>query len=253
MGRTDRTRPFPMGVSVGHYKVTAGTAGCIAVDSEGKEHILSNNHVLANSNDAEPGDPVYQPGVYDGGTEADTVALLTRYIPIRFPDSSGCPLSRAVVRLLNAASTLLGRRTRFYTRVEGETPENEVDAAIARPTEPERCVCGILEGGRPRGSARAVEGEAVRKSGRTTGLTEGVVFDDDATIEISYGASKALFVHQILVRGDRFIQGGDSGSALLNGDGYVVGLLFAGSGDGALGVANHIYRVEELLGVRVRG
>lgn len=253
MGRTDKTRPFPMGVSLGHPKVTAGTAGCIVVDGEGREHILSNNHVIANSNDAETGDEIIQPGTYDGGTLDDAVATLTRFVTIRFPDSSGCTLSRAITRLLNAASRLLHRKTRFYTRVEGMVPENEVDAAIARPLDPGLYTCDILEVGSPRGSARVSEGEKVRKSGRTTGLTEGTVFDDEATIEISYGVSKALFVHQILVRGDRFIQGGDSGSALLNKDGYVVGLLFAGGGDGALGVANHIYKVEELLRVRVRG
>ena len=58
--RTDRWRPAPGGVSVGHYQVTAGTLGCVVRDKVSRERlILSNNHVLANSNDASPGDPVF--------------------------------------------------------------------------------------------------------------------------------------------------------------------------------------------------
>lgn len=251
MGRTERLRPFPMGVSIGHHKVTAGTAGCVVVDSEGREYILSNNHVLANSNQAEVGDKIIQPGTYDGGTLNDAVATLTRFIPIRFPDSSGCALSRGVVWFLNSIAKLLGRNTRFYTKVE-LIPTNEVDCAIARPLSRELYTKEILEAGTPKGSAKVSEGEKVLKSGRTTGLTEGTVFDDEATIEVSYNYEKARFVHQMLIRGDRFIQGGDSGSVLLNADGYVVGLCFAGSGDGSLGVANHAYKIEELLCVRIQ-
>jgi len=249
--RTSKHRPFPMGVSIGHHKVTAGTAGCIVQDKEGQEYILSNNHVLGNTNEAEPGDTVIQPGSYDGGTLNDAVATLHRYIPIKFPDSSGCPLSRGIIWLLNGASRMLRRKTRFYTRVD-EVPINEVDAAIAAPLTGSLYTMDILELGAPRGSAKASEGETVYKSGRTTGLTMGKVLDDEAIIDVSYRQNSARFSNQILVKGDRFIQGGDSGSALLNKDGYVVGLLFAGSGDGSIGIANHIYRVEEQLGVRVK-
>jgi hypothetical protein len=63
---TDRFRPAPGGVSVGHVAITAGTLGCW-VTKNGQKVILSNNHVLANSNDAEIGDPILQPGPFDGG------------------------------------------------------------------------------------------------------------------------------------------------------------------------------------------
>ena len=47
--RTDRWRPAPAGVSLGHYQVTAGTFGCIVHDrNSGTRLVLSNNHVLAN-------------------------------------------------------------------------------------------------------------------------------------------------------------------------------------------------------------
>ena len=49
--RTDRWRPAPGGVSLGHYQVTAGTFGAVVRDRvSGVRLILSNNHVLANTN-----------------------------------------------------------------------------------------------------------------------------------------------------------------------------------------------------------
>ena len=79
---TGRFRPAPGGVSIGHYQITAGTLGVVVRDrSTGDRLILSNNHVLANSNDAQIGDPILQPGPYDGGrTDTDTIAHLHRFI-----------------------------------------------------------------------------------------------------------------------------------------------------------------------------
>ena len=66
--RTDRWRPVPGGVSLGHYKVTAGTLGTAVRDrATGDRLILSNNHVLANANEALIGDQILQPGALDGG------------------------------------------------------------------------------------------------------------------------------------------------------------------------------------------
>ncbi|MDZ4768621.1 MAG: hypothetical protein SGJ24_05795 [Chloroflexota bacterium] len=83
----DRHRPtIPAGVSIGHYKVTAGTLGAIVKDrASGQRLILSNNHVLANSNDAMPTDPILQPGPMDGGKQpGDTVAILERFIALKY-------------------------------------------------------------------------------------------------------------------------------------------------------------------------
>src|SRR6185503_16827317 len=49
---TTRRRPAPMGFSVGHPLITAGTIGARVRDATGRFYILSNNHVLANSNGA---------------------------------------------------------------------------------------------------------------------------------------------------------------------------------------------------------
>jgi len=80
---TDKFRPAPGGVSIGHPQITAGTLGCL-VQKDGVQYILSNNHVLANSNDARIGDPIYQPGVYDGGNNQDAIARLKAYVLIDF-------------------------------------------------------------------------------------------------------------------------------------------------------------------------
>lgn len=81
-----RLRPVPGGASIGHYKVTAGTLGVLVRDrTTGERLILSNNHVLANSNEALQGDPILQPGATDGGfNPADIVARLERFIPLHY-------------------------------------------------------------------------------------------------------------------------------------------------------------------------
>ena len=53
-------RPVPIGVSIGHPAVTAGTLGA-RVKSGSTVYILNNNHVIANENDASIGDAVLQP------------------------------------------------------------------------------------------------------------------------------------------------------------------------------------------------
>jgi len=82
-----RFRPTVMGgVSIGHFKITAGTFGVIVYDTfTGEKFILSNNHVMANSNEALPGDAILQPGPTDGGQNpGDKVASLSRFIPLHY-------------------------------------------------------------------------------------------------------------------------------------------------------------------------
>jgi hypothetical protein len=88
-GGRARYRPvIPGGVSAGHFKITAGTLGTIVRDKNtGDRLLLSNNHVFANSNDAQIGDPILQPGPMDGGQNpADMVARLERYVRLRYVD-----------------------------------------------------------------------------------------------------------------------------------------------------------------------
>src|SRR3990172_1500990 len=91
LSRTDRMRPCPGGFSIGHYMITAGTLGMVVRDSKtGQRLILSNNHVLANSNEGKIGDSILQPGPYDGGADPqDLIAYLDRFVPIGFGGEEG--------------------------------------------------------------------------------------------------------------------------------------------------------------------
>lgn len=80
-----RARPLRIGVSIGDYKVTAGTLGCFVTSrADGAALILSNNHVLANENDAKAGDAILQPGTYDDGKRpADVVGKLANFVKLK--------------------------------------------------------------------------------------------------------------------------------------------------------------------------
>jgi len=230
--RTDRWRPAPGGVSIGHYRISAGTLGCVVRDrATGDRLILSNNHVLANSNDASPGDAIIQPGGADGGVEPqDVIARLERFIPIDYNSAPGtCGTASAVAHLANAVAILLGSRHRLRPYQLSQEASNLVDAAVARPLDDASILDEILEIGEPAGTTDAVLGMAVRKSGRTTGLTTDAITVLDATVTVSYGSGRtARFENQIIT--GPMSQGGDSGSLLVAGDSQeAVGLLFAGS------------------------
>ncbi len=231
--RTDRWRPAPGGVSVGHYRITAGTLGGV-VRRGGRRFILSNNHVLADSNRAHPGDPILQPGPADGGAREDAIASLETFIRIHFdaPD-------RGLMASLRRLAARLGLRP------VAQAPANLVDAAIAAPARDEDVDEDILGIGRPAGVAEAGVGDTVRKSGRTTGLTEGRILATDATVQIEYDADVATFTDQVVA--GPMSQGGDSGSLVVDREGRVVGLLFAGSATST--VFNRARRVAEALGI----
>jgi hypothetical protein len=225
---TSRFRPAPGGVSIGHRNITAGTLGCL-VKRDGQVLILSNNHVLANSNDAQLGDPILQPGPYDGGTyPADHIANLEDFVPISFSGSpTTCPIARSVEAVLNALARILGSDVRMMA-VSAQAAENKVDAAIARPLNPGDVIDDILEIGKIQGQGSGALGLLVKKSGRTTGMTTGQIIQVDVTANVQYGEGKtATFTDQLMA--GPMSQGGDSGSAVLDESNRLIGLLFAGS------------------------
>jgi hypothetical protein len=223
-----RLRPTPGGMSVGHFKITAGTVGCLAFGRTSPRNarvlILSNNHVLANSNNAAYGDCICQPGPADGGTcPADQIAILERFTPITFGGAA-----------------------------------NYVDCATAWAW-PDRVRTDLvyLAGGVPnyfRISNSPVApylGMPVGKSGRTTQVTSGRVTAIGASLWVNYNGSYAWFTDQIAVQaysGD-FSLGGDSGSTIWTWDTArrPIGLLFAG-GTGTT-FANRIDRVLTALDI----
>lgn len=251
--RTDKWRPAPGGVSIGHKDVTAGTLGCLVVQNDkDKTCILSNNHVLANCNDALLGDQILQPGVYDGGDLADTIAHLEKFIPIDFTGggNGGCFFSNIVVGICNFMAKLLCSTVRLKSyRMWKSGAGNEVDCAIARPVEEGDVLLEVLDIGKPMGYGPAFLGMNVKKSGRTTKLTKNRITAVNASVTVSYGAKgTALFVDQLIT--GNMSKGGDSGSVLFNEDNYAVGLLFAGSNTQT--IHNRIENVLDKLNIHIK-
>ena len=243
---TDRHRPAPGGVSIGHRDITAGTLGCL-VKKNGQIFILSNNHVLANSNDAKPGDAILQPGPHDGGRLPDDhIADLAQFAPISFIGSpSSCSVARSAAGFLNAVARVLGSDARLLA-VSTQVGENLVDAAIARPLRDEDVSGEILGIGAVQGTVAAELGLPIQKSGRTTGFTTGEIEQVDVPVDVQYGPGQlARFSDQLMA--GAMSQGGDSGSAVLDQSNRLVGLLFAGSDNST--IINRIEHVFAALGV----
>jgi len=221
--RTARARPAPIGFSVGHPDITAGTLGARVTDGT-SVFILSNNHVLANSNDAEDGDPALQPGSHDGGSEPDDViGTLYDYYEIDF--DGGDNTMDAAIAIVDGAD------------VSGSTPDEEgYGAPSTNPVDP-------------------TIGLDVQKYGRTTGHTFGTVEDVNVTVTVCFAGfpfctKSATFVEQFSVTPGDFSDGGDSGSLIVTQDGNdPVGLLFAGSDTRTL--ANQIKLVLDTFGIAI--
>lgn len=230
-GYTGRYRPAPGGVSIGHYRITAGTLGVVVRDrSDGSTLILSNNHVLANSNDATIGDAILQPGPADGGqVSSDTIATLERFEPIVFTSQPGtCDIASLYASIGNGIAALLGSSHRVEP-IRRQQATNRIDAALARPLDDGDVLNDIIEIGPITGTVEGFPGMAVRKTGRTTGHTTGTITAIDSTINVSYGAGRTARFDGQLVAG-AMSQGGDSGSLVVDANSNnAVGLLFAGS------------------------
>jgi hypothetical protein len=102
------------------------------------------------------------------------------------------------------------------------------------------------------GTARATEGVRVRKHGRTTGYTEGVVTDEsyDALVGMDHSDPDVVALFESQMRIERIDPyptiglGGDSGSlVVMQAEASAVGLYFAGPPSGTYGVANHLQDV----------
>lgn len=225
-----RQRPVLGGISAAHRDVTAGTIACIchstAKDDDPEDLFLLSNYHVFGASSGNAGDPVLQPAPLDGGVAADQIAVLHRAVPV----------------------------------VPGGADRNCVDGAIARispgvPCSPAVCTLGDITG-----TAVATDGTRVRKHGRTSGYTEGMVTDESYDVVVGMdlhdSSIVALFHEQLRIeRVDPFAifaMGGDSGSLVVESEAAnAVGLYFAGPSGGAYGVANHIADVMDELRIRI--
>jgi len=239
-----QTPPIQLGTSGGNVNDLAngfccsGTLGSL-VTKGGVQYILSNSHVFAgdvvsggNGKVAQIGDDVNQPGLVDNNCStantnvvADVSSLSTLYPPNSTPN---------------------------------------VDCSIAQVRSGMVATNGsILEIGTLSASTVAASvGQAVKKSGRTSGLTRGTIGALNATVTVGYEdecggtAFNKTFTGQIIVsqRRSSFLASGDSGSLMVEDvatNPRAVGLLFAGSSTSA--VANPIGAVLSHLGATMVG
>lgn len=220
---TSRHRPAMPGCGLGHFDVTVGTFGCLVrkPDEPGVFYVLSNSHVLANEGLGKAGDVVLQAGKHDGGIDpGDILCDLAEFIPFQFTDE-GFP--------------------------------NLVDAAIAKVRKNAEITSKVAMIGVPKGISTVVRrGMKVKKCGRTTDLTFGEIKDVDYRLPMTYkmpggGSGRVGLRDQVLCT--RYTAGGDSGSAVFNTGGKIVGLHFAGSS--STSIFNKIGNVLDLLGVEV--
>lgn len=242
-----KKRPCPPGYSIGHTAITAGTLGAYVrrVGDLDDWWILSNNHVLSASNQGKPNDKIIQPGKADGGfSGSDHFAWLREFVTINWDgsDGGGCNVFARIMAKL--------RRIRA---IEQPTP-NLVDAALALPVHQ-----GYVNRTYPfigtvlSGRVNLELGDDVLKVGRTTEFTRGIVEGVDVMTRVQYDGGTATFDDQIEIRSPdgKFSAGGDSGSAILDGNGELIGgLLFAGSsGADPVTIANRISNVAALLNI----
>lgn len=244
-------RPFPMSSSIGHIDITCGTAGCL-VKKDGITYVLSNNHVLANVNKGNVGDPILQAGPYDGGKiMVNKVGTLAKYIPIDFGNGS-CSFSNLVQDTLNTIARIFGSSVRFKYQKESVQVNNTVDCALCALESPSLASPLLAELGEIVSTCTFQVGDIVKKAGRTTDITVGEIISTNYIAQVDMGEQGvAYFDDQYLIGTAGFSAGGDSGSAIVKdlGDGKFAlgGLLFAGSGQ--VTIANKIDNVFNKLGV----
>jgi hypothetical protein len=199
-----------------------GTLGSLLVRN-GSFYILSNNHVLARSDQAQPGEPISQPGIIETNCSTigtNTVANLTSFVNLQ---ASGTNVDAAIALIVPGAVDLTGRILLLGSTAAGSTPD-------AGPPHQGR---GIL----------ASVGKQVAKSGRTTGLTCSTVAATNLSTSVTYqtlcngGTTfSVIYRNQISVSGGGFSAGGDSGSLIvdqLTAD--PVALLYGGSDTDTVG------------------
>lgn len=212
-----------------------GTLGSL-VSIGGQQHILSNYHVLeadivsgGNNRVAQTGDPVIQPGLIDVNCTAANAQDVARLVKKNsLPGSNvDCAVAQVIPGMVNSSGAIL-----------------EIGTISAQ-------------------TIAASLNQAVKKSGRTTGLTRSSVSGLNATISVAYdnecaggAAFTKTFTGQIVItnRGSKFLNSGDSGSLMVEDVGTnprAVGLLFAGSSSTA--IANPIGQVLSFLNATMVG
>ena len=230
-----------------------GTLGSLIQDTGNHQYLLSNNHVLARSDQASVGDAIIQPGLIDNnctpngeGPGTSPVGSLTGWLPL---SSSATNADAAIAQVNSGAVSTTGNILELGTR--------QAD--------------GTLAAAPPGVSSTGGKGEAatlnltVAKSGRTTGLTCANISALALDLNVDYYTDCAetkpyltkSYTNQLAISGNQFSDAGDSGSLVIDaGDAEPVGLFFAGGTDSSgvsQGVASPVPDVLTELSAQLGG
>jgi hypothetical protein len=226
----------------------SGTLGALIEGPGNRLYLLSNNHVLARSDQASVGDAIVQPGLIDNnctpngiGPGVEAIATLNGWLPLGAKSTNvDAAIAQVSARAVDTSGGIL------------EFGSKQLDGTLAAAPP------GISSSG-GRGEAAQLSLK-IAKSGRTTGLTCGSLTALDLDVVVDYYLDCAetkpyltkTFTNQLAVSGNAFSDAGDSGSLLVDAaNAEPVGLFFAGGIDSAgvsQGVANPAPEVLAELG-----
>ncbi|HEX4037118.1 MAG TPA: hypothetical protein VHX37_03590 [Acidobacteriaceae bacterium] len=217
-----------------------GTLGALVEDPQDNEYILSNNHVLAESDQGRVGDTIDQPGLIDGACT-----------PLSRPGSTLHPVGS-----LRYFVPLASRQTNVDAALAAVAPgtvdPNGSILGLGTPGANQALTAAPPMAGRGETLDAANLGMEVVKSGRTTGLTCSSLSAVALTVKVDYYKDCAetqpyttkTYTNQIGISGSHFTDSGDSGALVLDAsNAQAIGLYFAGGTDGdghGLSVANPI-------------
>jgi hypothetical protein len=206
----------------------SGTLGALVEDATHRQYLLSNNHVLARSDQASVGEAIVQPGLIDNnctpnglGAGISTVATLSGWLPLSAPATNAdAALAQVTSRTVDPSGSILELGSR--------QPDGTLAAAPPG-----------ISSSNGKGETASLDLK-VAKSGRTTGLTCGSVLalDLDVTVDYFHDCAETkpyltkTFTNQLGLSGNAFSDAGDSGALVVDAaNAEPVGLLFAGGND----------------------
>ncbi|WP_050778036.1 hypothetical protein [Micromonospora sp. ATCC 39149] len=219
---TSRERPVPVGVSVGHVDVTAGTLGSLVTDNtDGAWCLLSNNHVLANVDAGRVGDAIVQPGPYDGGVApADTIGTLRRFVPL---EAAGNTVDGAIAQVLSRDDVVDRVKADLVPVATAEHPAvgllfaGSCNRTLLNPIDEVLRRLDVTLPGGPGVTAGVDLGSHVEKVGRTTEYTTATVLEIDVTVRVDYGPGHGVLGFDGQIATAYLSEGGDSGSLVCLG------------------------------------
>lgn len=205
-----------------------GTLGALVQDNTGKQFLLSNNHVLARSDQGHIGDAIVQPGLIDNdctpngeGPGTVPVATLSTWLPLNSTKTNAdAALAQVAAHTVDPTGSIL------------EFGPRQADGTLTTAAP------GVSSSG-GKGESAGLQMK-VAKSGRTTGLTCASVSAVALDVSVDYYRDCAetkpylskVFTNQIAISGDRFSDAGDSGALVVDANNAEpIGLLFAGGTD----------------------